>query len=196
MVFFVLNLGSIAGEGIIAASNALVTKETDRVIGYIAALWGISGIFLLIGSAIYRLSDIGLQTFNYDLSWYHWAALAFSVIFMGFAEGYRGFQQAWSPRVAARILYLSQNVSPVRFVFAPLFCMGFFSIVRKRMIVTYCLTLGIISMVLLVHQLEQPWRGIVDLGVVTGLIWGLTSLLLFSIKAFFSEGFEHSPEMP
>ncbi|WP_299182063.1 hypothetical protein [uncultured Neptuniibacter sp.] len=164
--------------------------------GYIAALWGITGICLLLGSAVYRLSAIGWQTFSYDLSWYHWVALVVSIAFMGFAEGYRGFQQAWSPRVAARVLYLSQNVSPLRFIFAPLFCMGFFSIVRRRMIVTYCLTLGIVGMVLLVHQLDQPWRGIVDLGVVTGLVWGLTSLLLFTLQAFFGQRFEHSPEMP
>ncbi|EAR61167.1 hypothetical protein [Neptuniibacter caesariensis] len=166
------------------------------MLGYIAALWGITGICMLLGSAIYRLSAIGLQTFSYDLSWYHWAALLFSVVFMGFFEGYRGFQQAWSPRVAARILYLSQNASALRVILAPLFCMGFFSIVRKRMIVTYCLTLGIVTMVMLVHQLDQPWRGIVDLGVVTGLAWGLASLLLFTVQAFFGRSFQHSPEMP
>lgn len=166
------------------------------MLGYLAALWGITGISLLLGSAIYRLSAIGLQTFDYSLSWYHWLGLAISVIFMGFAEGYRGFQQAWSPRVAARLLFLSQNVSPVRLILAPLFCMGFFDIVRKRMIVTYCLTFGIVLMVLLVHQLEQPWRGIVDIGVVTGLAWGLVSLYIFTLQAFFSQGFQHSPEMP
>ena len=166
------------------------------MLGYIAVIWGIGGICLLLGSAIYRLSIIGFQTFDYSLDWYHWLALAVSIAFMGFAEGYRGFQKAWSPRVAARIHYLSQNASPLRILFAPLFCMGFFDIVRKRMIVTYCLTFGIIGMVLLVHQLDQPWRGIVDLGVVTGLAWGLTSLLLFTFKAFFSNSFDHSPEMP
>lgn len=166
------------------------------MLGYIAVLWGITGIGLLIGSAIYRLSAIGLETFNYSLDWYHWAALAFSIAFMGFAEGYRGFQQAWSPRVAARLLFLSQNVSPVRFLLAPLFCMGFFDIVKRRMIVTYCLTFGIILMVLLVHQLDQPWRGIVDIGVVTGLAWGMASLAIFTVQAFFTQGFQHSPEMP
>ena len=166
------------------------------MLGYIAVLWGITGIGLLIGSAIYRLSLIGLETFDYSLDWYHWLALAFSIAFMGFAEGYRGFQQAWSPRVAARLLFLSQNVSPIRLLLAPLFCMGFFDIVRKRMIVTYCLTSGIILMVLLVHQLDQPWRGIVDFGVVTGLIWGMVSLAIFTIQAFFTQRFEHSPEMP
>ena len=167
-----------------------------RVLRYIAVVWGITGIGLLLGSAIYRLSAIGLDTFDYTLEWYHWLAMVACIVFMGFAEGYRGFQQAWSPRVAARILYLSQNVTPLRLVLAPLFCMGFFSIIRKRMVVTYSLTLGIIVMVLLVHQLAQPWRGIIDLGVVTGLIWGLSSLFLFTLQAFFGNSFEHSAEMP
>ncbi|MDF2182613.1 hypothetical protein [Neptuniibacter sp. CAU 1671] len=166
------------------------------MLGNVAALWGITGICLILGSAIYRLSGIALETFSVPLEWYHWAAIVGSMIFMGFAEGYRGFQQAWSPRVAARVLFLSGNVSPVRFFLAPLFCMGFFAIKRRRMIVTYCLTGGIICMVLLVHQLNQPWRGIIDLGVVTGLIWGLASLLVFVFQAFFGEGFSHSPEMP
>jgi len=32
-------------------------------------------------------------------------------------------------------------------------------------------TAAIVVLVLLVHRLEQPWRGIVDAGVVTGLTW-------------------------
>lgn len=164
--------------------------------GYVAALWGFVGIFLLIGSAVVRLGDIGLQTFNYPLEWHHWLVMAFSIVFMGFAEGYRGFQKAWAPRVAARIHYLSKHTTPIRLVLAPLFCMGFFTIERRRMLVTYCLTFGIILMVLLVHKLEQPWRGVVDLGVITGLIWGLTALLIFTVKAFFTTTFQHSPEIP
>lgn len=166
------------------------------MIGYIAALWGLVGICLLLGGAIYRLGGIALQTLDLSLSWYHWLALAFSIVFMGFAEGYRGFQKAFSPRVAARIHYLSRNVTPVRLLLAPAFCMGYFHIQRRRQIVTICLTLGIIALVQLVHMLAQPWRGIVDAGVVVGLAWGLVSLLIFTLQAFFSSGFKHSPETP
>ena len=74
--------------------------------------------------------------------------------------------------------------------------MGLFDIKRKRMIVSYCLLLGILILVQLVHMLEQPWRGIVDLGVVVGLSWGSTSIILFTLKAFFTDRFDHSPEMP
>ncbi|BBB27850.1 hypothetical protein [Amphritea japonica] len=166
------------------------------MLGRIAVLWGFAGIAFIFGNAILRLGVIGFDTFLFSLSWYHWAALVISVVFMGFAEGYKGFQRGYSPRVAARLLFLRDNVTPVRFIFAPLFCMGFFDIKRKRMIVSYCLLVGILLLVQLVHMLEQPWRGIVDLGVVVGLTWGSTSIILFTLKAFLTDRFEHSPEMP
>lgn len=164
--------------------------------GYIAALWGLTGISLLLGSAIYRLGEMALELTGQSLTLVQWLALIACLLFMGFAEGYRGFQQAFSPRVAARIRYLSDNVTPLRFVLAPLFCMGFFHIQRRRQIVTVCLTLGIIVLVQLVGMLVQPWRGIVDAGVVLGLAWGLVSLWIFTAQAFFSRGFNHSPELP
>ena len=166
------------------------------MLGSLAAIWGFSGILLLFGSAIYRLGLISLQMFSQSLSGYHWVALVCSLGFMGFAEGYRGFQCGFSPRVAARIHYLSRHVTPVRLLLAPLFCMGFFHVRRRRQIVTICLTLGIVVLVQLVHQLAQPWRGIVDAGVVLGLCWGMVSLILFTLKAFFGNGFRHSPETP
>lgn len=167
-----------------------------QALGYLAVIWGFIGIAFIFGNAIFRLGAIGLDTFTHTLSWYHWLALLVSVVFMGFAEGYRGFQQGYSPRVAARLLYLRDNVTPLRFVLAPLFCMGFFDIQKKRMIVSYCLLLGILVLVQLVHMLEQPWRGIVDLGVVVGLTWGTVSIVLFTLQAFFTDRFQHSPEMP
>ncbi len=166
------------------------------MLGSLAALWGFTGILLIFGSAIYRLSQISWQMFSQPLSGLHWVALAFSLVFMGFSEGYRGFQCGFSPRVAARIHYLSRHVTPLRLLLAPLFCMGFFHIQRKRQIVTICLTLGIIVLVQVVHQLAQPWRGIVDAGVVLGLCWGIVSLAVFTLQAFFGEGFRHSPETP
>lgn len=166
------------------------------MLGSLAAIWGFSGIVLLFGSAIYRLGQISWQMFSQPLSVYHWAALTFSLVFMGFSEGYRGFQCGFSPRVAARIHYLSRHVTPLRLLLAPLFCMGFFHIRRKRQIITICLTLGIIGLVQLVHQLAQPWRGIVDAGVVLGLVWGIVSLGFFTLQAFFSTDFHHSPETP
>jgi NADH:ubiquinone oxidoreductase subunit K len=86
-------------------------------------------------------------------------------------------------------------VTPVRAILAPLFCMGFFHITRRRQIVTFCLSIGIILLIQVVHHFAQPWRGIVDAGVVLGLTWGIVSLTLYTVKAFWGVH-THSPEVP
>lgn len=166
------------------------------MLGVIAALWGFIGICLLFSSAIYRLGSMALEMPLGSFAWYHWLALVLCLAFMGFAEGYRGFQQNFSPRVAARIRYLKHNVTPLRALLAPVFCMGFFHARRRRQIVTFCLTGGIIGLVLLVRLLEQPWRGIIDAGVVLGLSWGIVSLALYTLQALTRAEFHHSPETP
>ncbi len=166
------------------------------MLGVIAALWGFAGICLLFSSAIYRLGNMALEMPLDSFVWYHWLALALCLVFMGFAEGYRGFQQNFSPRVAARIRYLQQNVTPLRALLAPVFCMGFFHAQRRRQIITFCLTGGIICLILLVRLLEQPWRGIIDAGVVLGLTWGIVSLAAFTLQAFTNPAFNYSPETP
>ena len=50
--------------------------------------------------------------------------------------------------------------------------------------------------IIIAHQLPQPWRGILDLGVVVGLSWGLISILVYSWIALTQEDFPHSPELP
>jgi F0F1-type ATP synthase membrane subunit a len=57
-------------------------------------------------------------------------------------------------------------------------------------------TTGIVVLVLLVRAVPQPWRGIIDLGVVVGLAWGIISIVVFSIQAFFSDTFDYSPDVP
>ncbi len=164
--------------------------------GVIAACWGFFGIFALFSFAIYRLSLISIDTFSYSLDTLHWLALVVWILFMAYNEGYKGFQKGFSPRVAARTAYLYRNPSLLRTLLAPFFCMGYFGIVRKRQILTFALTIMIIGLVQAVSLLDQPWRGIVDLGVVIGLIWGLISLSLFSIQALTRDDYPHSAEVP
>lgn len=166
------------------------------VLGTFAAAWGLGGTLWILGWAVYRLGLIGLDAFNHPLSWYHWLVLGVWVLFMAHSEGYKGFQRGFSPRVAARIAYLHQHPTLLRTLLAPLFCMGFFDIQRRRQIVTFCLTAGIIVLVQLVSMLSQPWRGIVDIGVVVGLGWGIISLSIFTLQAFTDDNFAHSPQMP
>jgi hypothetical protein len=164
--------------------------------GKIGAIWGLAGLSLLFGSALFRLYPYAQELCGMSFEWFHWVALVASLLFMGYAEGYKGFHLKFSPRVAARALYLKNNPTVVRVLFAPLFCMGYFYATRKRKIVSYCLTAMIVGLIIWVKTLEQPWRGIVDAGVVLGLGWGLVSVWIFALKAFFCKNFGVSPETP
>ncbi len=166
------------------------------MVGLAGAVWGIAGIMILLGSAVYRLSYLGIEGLSYDFRWYHWLSLIVMVVFMAYAEGYRGFQKGFSPRAAARAKYLRDRPDLYRSFMAPFFCMGYFHATRKRKIVSISLTIGILLLVLHVHYIAQPWRGIIDVGVVTGLAWGMISLAIFSIQAFSSKDFRYSPEVP
>lgn len=164
--------------------------------GIAGALWGISGVSILLGSAIYRLTPVAWRVFSLDLLWYHWAALVFAVVFMAHSEGYRGFQKGFSPRVAARARHLVAQPNLVRAVLAPFFCMGYFHATKRRKITSISVTLGIILLILGVRHLSQPWRGIIDAGVVVGLIWGLISMLVFCALAWTSDRFDYSADLP
>jgi hypothetical protein len=171
-------------------------RSTVNLVGRLGAVWGIGGLCLLLGEAIYRLAPIAVETFDSPLGPLHWAALVVWVTAMLVLEGYRGFQKSFSPRVAARARYLTEHPNMVCSLFAPFFCMGYFHATRGVRIRSILLTTGIVTMVLGVRRVDQPWRGIVGLGVVAGLTWGIISIAVFTYLAFATDGFDRSPETP
>jgi hypothetical protein len=166
------------------------------MIGIFGAIWGLAGFSFVLLYSIFRLTPIALDTFTYDLRWYHWAFLVINTAFMAYFEGYRGFQKGFSPRIAVRAKHIKNHPNVFHVLLSPLYCAGYFHASRRRKIVAYSLTAGIMILVLLIRLLDQPWRGIVDAGVVVGLSWGLISLLIFGVLAFTSKSFDHSPEIP
>ena len=164
-----------------------------RILG---PVWGIIGVCALLGWAIFRLFPRAMEAINGGLTTMQWVILAIWTIFMLVAEGYRGFQKKFSPRTAARVRYLRDQPDLLRTILAPFFCMGYFHANKKTRIIAICLTLGIILLVVLVRFLDQPWRGIVDFGVVLGLSYGVISFLLFSFQALSKADYPHSPETP
>ncbi len=164
--------------------------------GKLAAAWGVGGIVLLLADAIYRLTPLAIETFDSALGVLHWGALVVWAAAMLVMEGYMGFQRSFSPRFAARARYLAEHPNLVRSLFAPFFCMGYFHATRGVQIRSILLTIGIVALVVGVRRVDQPWRGIIDLGVVLGLTWGTVSIAVFSYLAFATEGFGHSPETP
>jgi len=163
---------------------------------YIAITWGLGGVFLLIGSAVWRLTPYAVEAIQGGLSLLQWVITLGWAGFMLVAEGYRGFQKQFSPRVVARAKYLANHPVPWHVALAPAFCMGFFHATKKRKIVTWCLFTGIVVLILIVRTLPQPWRGIVDLGVVLGLAYGLLWIGVFAIQCFSGASFNVDPETP
>lgn len=177
-------------------TSPLTERPAATLLGSLGAVWGIAGFSLLLGYCILRLAPIALEIFSQPLRWYHWLGLLLNLGVMAYYEGYRGFQKGFSPRVAARARYLAYHPNALHVLLGPLFCLGYFYTSRRRQVGVIGLTLGIIVLILVVRLLDQPWRGIVDAGVVVGLSWGLVSLVVFSVLAFVQADFEYSPEVP
>ncbi|MEM7248939.1 MAG: hypothetical protein AAF533_26665 [Acidobacteriota bacterium] len=143
-----------------------------------AAWWGVLGFLALIVKALWMLTPIALAAFRSEsMGALHWVLAAAWIVFMIYSEGYRGFHQAFSPRLAARALHLAHHPRPLHVALAPAYVMGLMHATRKRLIVSWCLLLGIVALVIGVRMLSQPWRGIVDAGVVLGLTVGGISVV-------------------
>ncbi len=160
----------------------LISKEYQlRLLGF---YWGITGVIAFLLFAVLRLSPRIWELADYSLDLRHWFVLVAFTVWMAWAEGYKGFYRAFSPRVVARAKFLrSGGIShPVLSLFAPFYCMGFIHATRKRKIVSFTVTFAIFGLVMLLRIMPQPWRGIIDTGVVTGLGLGILSLFFFWLQ--------------
>merc|ERR1712238_616600 len=73
-------------------------------------------------------------------------------------------------------------------ILAPLYSMGLFHATRKRMIVSWSVSIGVAVIVAAVKKLPYPWRNIVDAGVVVGLTWGAASIAFGYMKGILKGG--------
>lgn len=169
--------------------------STRRLLGQVAFFWGLGGFFLLLFFAIYRLAPIAWSAMQQPLSGLQYALLIGNSLFMAHSEGYKGFQKAYSPRVVSRALYLRENATVPLALLAPFFCMTYFGAPRKRVIVSWCLTIGIIILILIFQRLPSPWRGILDAGVVVGLTWGVTATLIILYRTMANKRDRADPEV-
>lgn len=62
-------------------------------------------------------------------------------------------------------------------ILAPAFCIGYFHGSRKRVISSWSVTTIIFLVVVGVRRLPNPYRAIIDAGVIVGLAWGTCSVL-------------------
>lgn len=152
--------------------------------GALGVAWGLAGIGAVLVYAAASLGGYAAQALAGGLTLPEWLVLVANMVFMAWAEGYRGFQQRFSPRVAARALELHGQPTWPRVLLAPLFCVGYFGATSRLRWMVWAGTGLIVLAVLLFNRLPQPWRGILDAGVMVGLLWGTVSLLWASWTTF------------
>jgi hypothetical protein len=168
-----------------------------RWLGKAAAAWGLIGVAALLLNAVVRLAPVAIEGLTaHRLGAGLWLLAAGNVAFMAYFEGYRGFQQGFAPRVVARALHLARHPRPLHVVLAPLFCMGLVHATRRRLVASWILLITIVAIVLAVRGVAQPYRGIVDAGVVVGLAWGLAALAATAWSALAGNPPRVSPELP
>lgn len=165
------------------------------LLGWFGFGWGVAGFAWILLDAILRLGNLALKVFSSGLSATQWVLVVVVIAFMAYAEGYRGFQLSFSPRTAARALYLLRNPDVLSALLAPLFCMGFFHATRRPLLVAWVGTAMIVMLIIGLRLTPQPWRSIVDAGVVVGLSWGLLSFLWDVRRGFRSGSYPASPEV-
>jgi hypothetical protein len=153
------------------------------VIGLVARAWGIVGVLALLGQAMVRLAPRALDAVAGGLDGVQWAALLGWCAFMIHAEGIRGFHRRFSPRVVARAWTLGAHARPWQRVLAPAYCMSLVHASRRGMIVAWSVLFGVIGLIMVVSRMGQPWRGIIDAGVVLGLGVGAASIVWFTARA-------------
>jgi hypothetical protein len=162
----------------------------------VIAAWGVVGVVALLLQAIWRLLPYSVEAVEVGLTTAQWAVLGAWVLFMAHAEGYRGFHRKFSPRVVARAMHLGEHPTSLRVALAPAYCMSLFGASKRGVTVARIVFVGIVALIVLVRQLDQPWRGIIDAGVVVGLGIGLISMLYFYVRALSGLPLPIAPDLP
>lgn len=173
-----------------------MNQSVNSSLGGWAAAWAVIGWGGTLAFAIARLAVVAAQGIADGLTLLQAVVLALNALALAWFEGYRGFQLKFSPRTAARVLYLRRHATWSMALLAPAFCVGYFQATRRVLAVAWVGTLVIVMLVVVVHRMPQPWRGIVDVGVVIGLTWGLVTFLAMSRRALATGVYPVPPEVP
>ena len=147
------------------------------------AIWGLFGIVLLVGRALWRLTPIALEPIEAGMmgTW-HWIGMVVWVLINAYAEGYRGFHKRYSPRTVARAFYLVENPTPIRSLCPDLLC-GPVGATQKVLITSWVILLMVIALTLM--RTRPTARGYGRRGRVG--FWLMSMLYLF-VVAFLKVG--------
>jgi hypothetical protein len=172
-----------------SASSSSSQGPFSKGVTIFGSLWGSLGVVYILAKAVKRVLPIALEpiTGSLLLTPIQWSCYAASCLFFAYAEGYKGFQCKFSPLVVKRsfslVMGTPQGNNVLNYVLAPLYSMGLMNATKKRMIVSWSVSMGVTALVVVVKRLPGVWRCILDAGVVVGLTYGSASILWLFLKA-------------
>lgn len=146
------------------------------------ATWGVLTVLAVLVKAFVTLGPLAAAALTSPLEPEHIAFVVAWTAFMLFFEGYRGFQRSFSPRVVARAFWLGAERRPLDILLAPAFCIGLYRAPKSLLVVTWSVTIGVTLLVMAVGKLSQPWRGLIDIGVIAGLGWGAVWVIILFVR--------------
>lgn len=173
-------------EGAQESAVQAATNERSQLV----QAWGVAGVILYLSYGVFKVVPIVLDGLNAISEPWQWGLLVVTLLFFAYVEGYRGFQLGFSPRVVSRAWVVSEELeeAPVwHKVLAPAFCIGYFHGTTKRVITSWAVTSVIFAVVIGVKQLDNPYRAIIDAGVIVGLMWGILSIIVLYLASLQSQ---------
>jgi hypothetical protein len=178
-----LRAGSTAKDGAVGKKSESVRSTTVK---NLLGVWSVLQVLSILFNAVKRLVPIALEPIlKKELEPYQAVVCVVWCIYMAYTEGYQAFQRKFSPLVVKRAFGLSKNPSILNCLLAGPYSMGLFGATKKRMMVSWGVTIGVFGIVKAVKKLPYPWRSIVDAGVVVGLTYGALSICVQTVRALF-----------
>lgn len=179
------------------AKHAWVEPRTDTLKSKLIATFGVLCVSALLLRAVVRLTQAALVPITEDMLTPGLALVyVLWLVFQGYTEGYRGFQLRFCPRVVARAVHLGRNPRPLHVLLALPFCLTLFHAPPRKLLARYIFLGCLITLIMLVRQVPQPYLGIIDGGVVLGLAWGVLALWWLLLRYLLGYGSPEPTDLP
>lgn len=167
----------------------------NRLASLSLVAWACGGVTLLFMQAIMRLWPRALEALD-GLTTFQALAYVVIVLFLAYTEGYKAFHVQFMPRLVARALHLAEHPTVLRAVLAPFFVMALFDATKKRLIISWVVSIGVVLLIIGVQKMPMPWRGMVDAGVVLSLGWGIVRMVQLLVQARLGTRPHFEPDLP
>lgn len=160
--------------------------------------WGVLGVMALLSSGVWRVFPHALEPVITPggLNLFQGVLYVACILFNAWTEGYKAFQKMIAPRVLVRAQWLTDHPDRVHPLLIPVFVGGFFAMQKRALIVRYVFLVLIIGVIVGMKFMPQPWRGIIDAGVVVGLGWGVVAMGVGLIQLFRGVVPDADPQLP